>query len=124
MDEFEVIDQALWEKCIANNPDAYGSAVNTFAARWAHLMEAKMADGAKLEDIAKETSREADTSGITGFMYGCAVSTLVGVWKHGETLRQWHNLDTQIKDEGERANAKKGAVLNPAVLSFGGGNGD
>jgi len=32
-------------------------------------------------------------------------------------LRQWHNLKTQIKDEGEKANAS-GGVLNPALLTI------
>ena len=37
------------------------------------------------------------------------------VWEHGEELRRWHNLDTQIHDEGEKAN-DEGSVLNPALL--------
>ena len=49
-------------------------------------------------------------------MYGAAVSTLVAVWEHGEALRRWHNLKTQIGNEGERANAS-GGVLNPALLT-------
>jgi hypothetical protein len=40
------------------------------------------------------------------------------VWKHGEALRLWHNLKTQIRDEGEKAN-ESGGVLNPACLSIG-----
>ena len=80
-------------------------------------MEKKIAAGAKLEDIAKESEREADTEGITGFMYGAAVSTLTSVWEHGEKLRLWHNIGTQIHDEGEKANAD-GKVLNPAILNI------
>lgn len=38
-------------------------------------------------------------------------------WEHGEALRLWHNLDTQIKNEGEIAN-KTGGVLNPAILNI------
>jgi len=34
-------------------------------------------------------------------MYGAAVAILSKVWKHGEELRRWHNLKTQIGDEGE-----------------------
>lgn len=51
-------------------------------------------------------------------MYGVAVSTLAKVWKHGEALRMWHNLTTQLRDEGEKAN-ESGGVLNPACLSIG-----
>ncbi len=108
----------LWEKCKANNQDGYGAAINEYANRWACLMEARMAAGEALADIAKQASREADTDGITGFMYGAAVSTLAAVWVHGEQLRRWHNKDTQIGDEGDKAN-EKGGVLNPAVLVAG-----
>lgn len=111
-------DEATWKKGLENNQDDYGAAGYRFAESWANLMEEKIAAGAKVADIAKETSHEADTEGITGFMYGCAVSVLSAVWEHGEELRQWHNLDTQIGDEGEKAN-ETDAVLNPALLSIG-----
>ena len=75
--------------------------------------------GDELEDIAEETSHSADTDGITGFMYGAAVSTLASSWKHGERLRCWHNLDTQLGNEGKRAN-ESGGTLNPAILNIGG----
>jgi hypothetical protein len=35
-----------------------------------------------------------------------------------EELRRWHNLRTQIGDEGEKAN-EDGGVLNPALLRVG-----
>jgi len=90
----------------------------TYAERWARMMEARMAKGERIADIADECSHLADEEGITGFMYGAAVSTLAAVWKHGEALRMWHNLKTQIRDEGEKAN-ESGGVLNPACLSIG-----
>jgi hypothetical protein len=110
-------NKQLWEKSLANNQDPYGLAAHTFAERWANLMEEKMSQGAKLADIAKETSHAADTEGITGFMYGCAVGILSQVWDNGEELRRWHNLDTQIGAEGEKAN-ESGGVLNPAILNI------
>ena len=79
-------------------------------------MEARLAEGATIADISHETSRTADTEGITGFMYGAAVDLLARHWEHGEELRLWHNLDTQLGTEGERANAS-GGVLNPAILT-------
>ena len=110
---------ADWQKGLDNNKDAYGAAVYQYAQKWAELMEDELGAGRKLEDIAEDTSRAADMGiGITGFMYGCAVSILSKVWAHGEQLRQWHNLKTQIRDEGVRANAS-GGVLNPAVLNIG-----
>ena len=109
---------ALWQKCIDNNQDGYGSGINSFANRWALLMEAEIKKGATVADFAKATASQADTEGITGFMYGAAVSTLAAVWIHGEDLRRWHNKDTQIHNEGDRAN-ESGGVLNPAVLTIG-----
>lgn len=111
----KVKDAEVWQKWVESNQDAYGSAVIRYAERWADLMETRMAEGADLEAIAEETSREANTEGITGFMYGAAVSVLASSWEHGEDLRIWHNLKTQIQDEGERANAT-GGVLNPALI--------
>ena len=83
-------DAAAWQAAQDNNTDPYGHAVIVYAEQWANLMEARMANGEKLADIAHLTSSEADTEGITGFMYGCAVSQLAMVWEHGEELRQWH----------------------------------
>lgn len=111
-------DKAGWDECVKNNSDPYGSCAIRYVERWADLMEARLAGGETVEQCAKDTSHEADTEGITGFMYGCAVGILAAVWEHGEVLRRWHNLDTQIGDEGERANAS-GAVLNPAVINIG-----
>ena len=108
----------LWAKSLKNNQDEYGACGHRYMERWTDLMEEKIAAGEKLQDIAEQTGHDADTEGITGFMYGCAVSVLSEVWEHGETLRQWHNLDTQFHDEGERAN-REGGVLNPALLSVG-----
>lgn len=111
-------DREGWETSRKANSDGYGGAVMTYAERWARLMEARMAKGEKLADIADACSRLADNEGITGFMYGCAVAILCKVWQHGEALRLWHNLKTQIGDEGKKAN-DSGGVLNPAMLTIG-----
>jgi len=100
-----------------NNSDPYGNAVVRYSEIWADLMEKKIEEGIPLVDIASSTSHEADTEGITGFMYGCAVSSLAHYWIYGEELRRWHNLETQIGKEGEEAN-KNGGTLNPALLSM------
>jgi len=106
-----------WIKTLQNNSDDYGAAGVAYAERWANYMEVLMKQGAALEDIAERASREANVEGITGFMYGCAVSVLSQVWKHGEELRKWSNLKTQVGDEGVKAN-ESGGVLNPALLSI------
>ena len=112
-----IINQKDWEEGLKNNTDMYGAGIYRYAEAWANLMEEKINTGANLEDIASSTSHEADTEGITGFMYGAAVSVLSHAWEHGEELRLWHNLDTQIGNEGEKAN-ESGGVLNPALLNI------
>jgi hypothetical protein len=114
----DLADPDGWAKFVAANDDGYGSGVVRYAEAWARLMQARMARGAELEAVASEASHDADTEGITGFMYGCAVGMLARCWRHGERLRRWHNLDTQIGAEGEKAN-ESGGVLNPALLNVG-----
>jgi len=109
--------EKLWLEGVQNNQDSYGKAGYDFALSWANAMEERMEAGAELMDIAKELSHEVNTDGITGFLYGCAVGVLSDVWKFGETLRQWHNLDIQIGNEGEKAN-ESGGVLNPALMNI------
>lgn len=113
----KVKDPALWQKAKDNNTDPYGAECVRYAEAWADLMEAGIAEGKAIKDIAKPTSHEADTNGITGFMYGAAVSMLSAAWEYGEELRRWHNRDMQIGDEGDRAN-ESGGVLNPAMLNI------
>lgn len=113
-----ISDEKVWESWKSNNQDGYGKAIIDYAEAWADEMEQQMVAGKELESIAKETSHEVDNRsgfGITGFMYSAAVQVLVSCWEHGERLRRWHNLDVQIKNEGEKANAT-GGVLNTAVL--------
>jgi hypothetical protein len=117
----ELKDADGWATARAANTDPYGKCCLDYAEQWADLMEMRMQDGAALEDIAAAASREVDQRkgmGITGFMYGAAVATLAHGWAHGETLRRWHNLKTQLGTEGERAN-ETGGVLNPALLNIG-----
>ncbi len=111
-------DEEGWKQIVEKNSDGYGSGVIRFAERWARLMESRIFNGDTVEMCAEEASSLADNEGITGFMYGCAVSILSQVWVHGDELRRWHNLKTQIGNEGEKAN-KSGGVLNPALLSIG-----
>ncbi|MFA7101421.1 MAG: hypothetical protein WC196_06835 [Bacilli bacterium] len=114
----EIKDVVAWDKYVKANTDEYGKAILDYAERWANLLESSLKKGEKLEDIADKLSHKADTDGITGFMYGAAVQVLAHCWKYGEELRVWHNLKTQIGNEGEKAN-KTGGVLNPALLSVG-----
>lgn len=123
---FQVNDAEGWAACVkANASDAYSYCCCRYAAAWASLMESRGELGStpsaetalKIAKIAKACSHDADTEGITGFMYGAAVSMLAKFWVHGEALRRWHNSDTQIAGEGDRAN-ESGGVLNPALLNI------
>lgn len=111
----KLINRDWWDMAVKKNQDLYGAAVIRYAERWADLMEAQMQSGQPLAAIWKSSSHEADTEGITGFMYGAAVSILAKVWEHGEDLRKLHNLYTQRQQEGARAN-ETGGVLNPALV--------
>lgn len=113
--EMEFSDSEAWQQAVSISTVP---GVITFAERWARLMQLEIANGQKLEDIAYTTTQEADTEGISGFMYGAAVSTLASCWKYGDQLRRWHNINTQLGDEGERAN-ETGGTLNPALLNIG-----
>jgi hypothetical protein len=117
----QVRDEDKWKQYETVNDDPYGKCCVDYARAWAEAMEEKLAAGSTVADCAKATSHEVDQRpefGITGFMYGAAVSMLALCWEHGEELRRWHNLDTQIGDEGAKAN-ETGGVLNPALLNIG-----
>ena len=116
--ELELSDAAGWQKFVDSNKDPYGACCVEYAAGWAKLMQLEMANGKAVKDCAGETSYQLGFLGITGFMYGCAVSMLSRCWKYGEELRRWHNIKTQVGNEGEKAN-ESGGVLNPALLSIG-----
>ena len=110
--------------CAINASSPYGHCVTEYADAWATEMEKHFDKGETIEQCAETVGHEVDNRpefGITGFMYGCAVGILANVWEYGEEFRRWHNLKTQIRDEGERAN-ESGGVLNPAILCLGGGN--
>lgn len=105
-----------------NGDDGYSARVVSYGEDWAKLMEEHIA-AAPSQPVAntillcaKETSHAADTDGITGFMYGAAISGLAKFWEHGELLRRWHNKDLAPM-QAEEANAK-GVTLNPALMTI------
>lgn len=104
--------EELYNRGYNNNLDPYGHGVYTFAERWAALMEKDIeASGNPAKSIienAEKRSSEADTEGITGFMYGCAVNILSQCWEYGEILRKWHNKEYGYEGDG---------VVNPAILT-------
>lgn len=105
----EFKDEEVWKTGLAKNADPYGACCYEFAEMWARLMQAEIATGKTVIDCAKTTSHQLGYLGITGFMYGAAVSILSHCWLHGEELRKWHNKDYGHEGEG---------VVNPAILSI------
>lgn len=101
-----------WNEGLANNQDLYGRAIYNYAEKWAELMETEIERLGVEKAISsfERLSHEADTEGITGFMYGCAVNILSQVWKYGDVLKAWHNK--QYNHEGD-------GVVNPAILTIG-----
>lgn len=97
------------------NNDGYGRACFTFAERWAELLEAEISKSDDVMQVfidnADKLSSKADTEGITGFMYGCAVNILSQCWEYGEHLRKWHNKEYGYDGDG---------VVNPAIITIGG----
>lgn len=116
--EMEFIDKAGFDEGLAAQKSGYGQHCFSYAVEWARLMQSQINRGCSVAECADQMSHLADHDGITGNMYGVAVSILAKTWKHGEELRRWHNTTTQIGDEGDRAN-ESGGVLNPAVLNIG-----
>lgn len=107
------LKQKYAEFVALNSKDVYSNAVVLYAERWAKLMEEALAEGEKLSSRWKFLSHKADTDGVTGFMYGCAVQALAQFWIHGEELRLLHNAECGVDEE-----KAKGGVVNPAVLTF------
>jgi hypothetical protein len=114
---FEPTDPEGYAEYKRINSDGYGGGVVRYGEAWAALMEARLAEGpmfitnASIADAAEATQDEADSEGITGFMFGCAVQQLARFWKHGEALRVWHNAKHGVS-------AETTGVVNPAVLTI------
>jgi hypothetical protein len=106
----ELSDAKAYEDWRAKNNDAYGAGIFEYAEAWAKLMQAEIASGKTVAQCAEATSHELGFMGITGFMYGAAVSILSKCWKYGEELRKWHNKEYNHEGEG---------VVNPAILTVG-----
>lgn len=101
-----------------NSKDGYSKGVVDFGDRWADLMEADMATGKSLRECAQDACSRADTGGITGYMYGAAVSALSQLWEHGDDLRAWHNRQYVSEEKAAEAD-KTGGVVNPAIVTIG-----
>lgn len=94
----------------ANSKNDYSRSMVRYMERWADMMETAIAGGATVAQAAESAGQEANTEGITGFQFVCAVEALSHFWPHGEALRQWHNHRYHYDGQG---------TVNPTILSFG-----
>ena len=107
-----------WQKGLSNNTNPYGRACFVFANELAKNIEDIMVDtGRPFNELSsaeiKEAEHKADevVGGVTGFMYGVAISCLADVWEYGEELRKRHN--TQM------GNPQAKGTINPAIINIG-----
>jgi len=87
----------------------YGAAVVGSAI----LVRADLAPGDPPADAAKNR-----LGGLTGFQAGAVAAIVSSLSPRGEEFRRWWNRHVVIGSEGERANAREGTVLNPALLEI------
>lgn len=107
-----------WQKGLSNNTNPYGRACFVFANELAKNLEDLMVDtGRPFNELSSAEIKEAEdkadkvVGGVTGFMYGVAISCLTDVWEYGEELRKYHN--TQM------GNPSAKGTINPAILNIG-----
>ena len=103
-----------YEEGYNKNRDPYGRGIYRFAERWANLIEKDIEEcGGVTASVIANFERhgfQADTEGISGFMYGAAISILSRYWEYGDFLREWNNKQWGYEGEG---------VVNPAILVIG-----
>ena len=112
-------DKDGWEDCVKINDDPYGKAAVDVARR---VMEA-IDDCLPIKNcnaLISEADNDPVNGGITGFQAGCVAQMVYLYHERGEEFRRAWNIETQIRDEGEMANKKDGATLNPALMIIGG----
>lgn len=73
-----------------NSSDSYSFGVVRFVIAWMIFMEKEIGDGDPSEIIPKvyeKYASEADTDGITGFMYEAAVHFISDLWQYGDIFK-------------------------------------
>ena len=109
--------EQIYKDWYNKNKDPYGRACFSYAERWAEMME-KAIDESEYDTVAaialnaERLSHEANTEGITGYMYQCAISILSSCWIYGKELEKWNNgeyrhVELAIKEANKRKKANK-----------------
>jgi len=104
-----------WEKA---NDDPYGKACVDVARQVMKILDDNPGDF-DTHKIVCQADKEVKAGGITGFMAGCVAQMVSKCHSRGEEFRRKWNNDNSIQDGGgEKANKKKGAVINPALITI------
>ncbi len=111
-----VSDTEKWKKWKDANTDGYGGACMAVAERVMQLLDDDPGNF-DAEKLVHRANKDTD-GGITGFMAGAVASMVSQCHSRGEEFRRKWNGETELGDEGKRANEGKG-VLNPALLNIG-----
>lgn len=112
-------DKEKWQEWIDNNKDEYGGQCVKVAY---HLMK-RIDDPkveiteAKIHTLIVDADNKTDEPGISGYMAGAVASMVSACHERGDEFRRAWNRDTQIGDEGDKANEGDG-VLNPALMNI------
>jgi hypothetical protein len=90
-------DKKFYDDAVAKaikDKDIMAKGSIAFADRWVTYMEAKIATGDKLADIAHGCKEIAlATDHVTGVMQLCAAVLLWNCWEYSEEFEQWWNKD-------------------------------
>ncbi len=120
-----IAKQKDWDLLVKNNDDPYGKACVDVARKVMEFLDAEPNIAIKkgwgnfgVNGLISRADKVVNTGGITGFMAGAVAQMVSRCHSRGEEFRKIWNLDTQIGNEGEKANKGKG-VLNPALLNIG-----
>ena len=111
-----ITDQTKWDEWVKKNDDAYGKCCVDVARQVMKILDEEPQDFDTHEIICRADD-EIEAGGITGFMAGAVASMVSACHSRGDEFRNQWNLDTQINNEGEKAN-KSGGVLNPALVNI------
>ena len=109
-----ITNTAAWESYEKANTDPYSKACVDVAREVMRLLDER--ESFDPHDIIREADKNIEAGGVTGFMAGAAAQMVSKCHSRGEEFRRAWNLDTQIGDEGAKAN-DSGGVLNPALLN-------
>ena len=113
-----IIKQEDWQNWIGNNQDPYGKCCVDVAREVMELLDEEPDVPINPHALICRADDAINAGGITGFMAGAVASMVSHCHSRGEEFRKIWNLDTQIHDEGEKAN-ESGRILNPALLNVG-----